>query len=161
MLLLASVLMPSGAQAEPPWQPPPEPARWAEVRRTLLRLGPPQGLAPRRWRFLRALDRDDLRAGEYMAGLRSAGGATEPMAEFTGAVLLQRPAGGDSSWQVRERRMRLFCHQGRMEVMGPDGEWTVYAGASDPEAPARRSWICAEALRRSADAVPHDRVPRP
>lgn len=152
LVLPLALFQPAFAREKRSWQPAAEPPRWAEVRRTLLRIGPPQGLAPRSWLFLRALDRDELRAGEYIADLRATEGASGPVATFTGAVLLQRPAGGDSPWRVRERSMRLLCRLGRMEVRSPAGAWTAYTGATDPETPARRAWICDEARRRSGAA---------
>ncbi|EDY37592.1 conserved hypothetical protein [Cyanobium sp. PCC 7001] len=150
-MLLAVGLQPLAARAQaaaevpPPWTPPPEPAAWVQVRTALLEQGPPEGLARREWVFVRALDRADLRAGEYLADPVPAADGPEPLVAFRAVVLLQRPATGPA-WQVRERRMRARCDDRRLEVQDPDGAWVAYAGTPDPQAPARLAWICRRAV---------------
>jgi hypothetical protein len=116
-----------------------------QVRTALLEQGPPEGLARRDWMFVRALDRPDLRAGEYLADLVSTTEAGDSVVAFQAVVLLQRPA-TSSTWQVRERRMRARCTDRRLEVQDPVGAWVAYAGTPDPEASARLAWICRRAV---------------
>ncbi|MFQ6537824.1 MULTISPECIES: hypothetical protein [Aphanothece] len=150
-LLLLAGLLPTSARSQPaaaavtPWSPPPEPAAWAVVRSDLLRTGPPDGLAPREWIFVRGLDRPDLRAGEYLADLVPSLDGAAPVVAFQAVVLLQRPAAGPA-WQVRERRMRARCAERRLELLDPAGAWVAYAGTPDPESPARLAWICRRAV---------------
>ncbi|MEB3263857.1 MAG: hypothetical protein VKJ66_05750 [Synechococcus sp.] len=152
-LVLVAGLLPAVARAQPepaaaaPWSPPAEPAAWAAVRASLLRKGPPEGLARRSWIFVRALERPDLRAGEYLADLVPSAEAAGPVVAFQAVVLLQRPA-SEPAWQVRERRMRARCADQRLEVQDPAGAWIAYAGTPDPEAPARLAWICSRPVRQ-------------
>ena len=130
------------AAAPQPWQPPEEPAAWSEVRQALLRKGPPEGLRQRNWIFLRALDRSDLRAGEYLADLAPANETALPEAiEFNAVVLLQRPA-QSLEWQVRERRMRVLCPQPLMQALDPSGAWVAYTPPPDPDNTKRMIWMC-------------------
>jgi hypothetical protein len=59
-------------------------------------------------------------------------------------VLLQRP-GQETGWQVRERRMRALCGEGRLQVLATSGVWRDTQSPEDPEAPARLAWICSRA----------------
>ncbi len=144
-LLLLPALFPSLAHGQgreqAPWTPPAEPPAWAEVRRTLQAQPPPLGLARRRWIFIRALDRPDLRAGEYLADLTAASDPALRAVTFNGVALIQRPQQG-SGWQIRERRMRALCAEGRFEVLDASGVWVAYDGQQDPAAEARLGWIC-------------------
>jgi len=144
-LLFLPFLLPSLAhtqgRGQAPWTPPAEPPAWADVRRTLQAQAPPLGLARRRWIFIRALDRPDLRAGEYLADLTVASDPAIRAVSFHGVALIQRPQPG-SGWQVRERRMRALCSQGRLEVLDAAGTWVAYDGQQDPGAGARLGWIC-------------------
>ena len=146
LALLGFLLPPPGygqtAVPPQPWQPPEEPASWTEVRRALLRQGPDQGLRQRQWIFVRALDRADLRAGEYLANLAASDDPANPEAvDFNAVVLIQRP-GQSQEWQVRERRMRVLCPAPRMEAMESTGTWVPYTPKADAETAARLAWMC-------------------
>ena len=136
------------SREQTPWQPGAEPQAWAVVRQSLVEKGPPQGLVQRDWIFMRALDRPDLRAGEYLADRQLDADTPGPVVGFTAVVLLQRPQQGEA-WQVRERRMRALCDQQRLQVLEASGEWVAYAGKPDPQAGARLAWICSSAATGS------------
>jgi hypothetical protein len=73
--------------------------------------------------------------------------------QFRAAVLLQRP-GQETGWQVRERRMRALCGEGRLQVLAPSGVWRDTQSSDDPEAPARLAWICSgAAVPKTSDAI--------
>lgn len=147
-LLLVAVAVPVPARSQRaggaagPWSPPQEPAAWSAVRTSLLKKGPPGGLIRREWIFLRALERDDLRAGEYLADLRPAGDGTGALVIFHAVVVMQRAG---QAWMVRERRMRARCAERSLEVQDSAGAWVTYAGTQDAEAPRRVAWICERA----------------
>ena len=131
----------SGQEA---WRPAGEPGDWTRIREELIQLGPPRGLASREWVYLRSLDRPEMQAGEYVADIVPSERGKQPTAEFTGVVLLRR-GGPQGEWEVRERRMRVLCRSGQLEVRSVDGGWMPYEGKEDPETPQRRGWICARA----------------
>jgi hypothetical protein len=142
-LLLLQVFTIAG-RAEEPWHPQPEPPTWAEVRRSLEKQGPPGGLSAGPWIFLRASDRADLRAAEYLADVTVGQGFRARDVQFHAALLLQ-PPGQETGWQVRERRMRALCSEGRLQMLAPSGVWRDTQNSEDPEAPARLAWICSGA----------------
>ena len=112
------------------------------MRRGLLRQGPEQGLRQRPWIFVRALDRADLRAGEYLANLAASEDPTTPGAvNFNAVVLIQRPD-QSQNWQVRERRMRVLCPEPRMQTMESTGTWVPYTPTPDAQSAARLAWMC-------------------
>ncbi len=140
LLLLPAVPQPGRAES-PTWSPKPEPEAWAEIRRTLLKKGPPQGLTAGNWTFFRALDRPDLRVGEYLADRSRGKGLRADDVMFRAAVLLLR-SDGDGEWQVREQRMRALCREGRLQILTPSGIWRDDPGSGDAEASQRLAWIC-------------------
>jgi hypothetical protein len=148
MLAAAGLLLPqaftSAGRAAEPWHPQPEPSSWAEVRLSLEKLGQPGGLGAGPWIFVRASDRADLRAAEYLADVTAGQGLRARDVQFRAAVLLQRP-GQETGWQVRERRMRALCGEGRLQMLAPSGVWRDTQNSEDPEAPARLAWICSGA----------------
>jgi hypothetical protein len=152
-LLLLQVFSASGRAAGQPWHPQPEPSSWAEVRRSLEKLGPPGGLSAGPWIFVRASDRADLRAAEYLVDVTAGQGLRARDVQFRAAVLLQRP-GEETGWQVRERRMRALCGEGRLQMLAPSGVWRDTQSSDDPEAPARLAWICSGAVvPKTSDAI--------
>ena len=148
LLTASTLLLPqaftSAARAAEPWHPQPEPSSWTEVRRSLEKQGPPGGLSAGPWIFLRAVDGADLRVGEYLADFTAGQGFRARDTQFRAAVLLQRPS-QETGWQVRERRMRALCGEGRLQVLAPSGVWRDTQSPADPEAPARLAWICSRA----------------
>jgi len=150
-LLLLQMFCPAGSAAADPWHPQPEPPAWTEVRHSLEQLGPPGGLSVGPWIFLRALDRPDLRVGEYLADLKAGQGFRARDLQFRAAVLLQR-LGQETAWQVRERRMRALCGEGRLQVLAPSGVWSDYRSVDDPEAPARLAWVCSGAAAKPLES---------
>lgn len=152
-LLLLQEFSLSGRAADQPWHPQPEPPSWAEVRRSLEKQGSPGGLSAGPWIFLRAMDRADLRVGEYLADLTAGQGFRARDTQFRAALLLQRP-GQESGWQVRESRMRALCGENRLQVLSPAGVWRDYRVSDDPEAPARLAWICSgPATRKPSETI--------
>jgi hypothetical protein len=137
-LLLLQAFSASGRAAGEPWHPQPE---------------PPGGLSAGPWIFVRASDRADLRAAEYLADVTAGQGLRARDVQFRAAVLLQRP-GQETGWQVRERRMRALCGEGRLQVLVPSGVWRDAQSSDDPEAPARLAWICSGAVvPKTSDAI--------